>query len=278
MIASLVDLSPLVSLIKNQKTLILTGAGISTESGIPDYRGPETIKKTRNPIRYQQFVSSHQARQRYWARSLVGWPVMAKAKPNKGHEVLAKLEARANVTGILTQNVDGLHQQAGSQEVLELHGGLNRVICLSCGWLEPRERLQRRLLHLNPEFDAVLSDVAPDGDAELEQTLIEDFKLAPCLRCGGLLKPDVVFFGENVPKERLDKAWALFEEADVLMVLGSSLTVFSGYRFAVRAKAEKKPLIIVNQGETRADDLASLKLERPLGTFLSDLDAIISAN
>ena len=267
------DTLNLVDLLKQKKTLILTGAGISTESGIPDYRGPETIKKTRNPIRYQQFMASPQARQRYWARSLLGWPVMAKAEPNQGHRALARLQSQTKLCGILTQNVDGLHQKAGSREVLELHGGLKRVICLRCGWLEPRERLQRRLLHLNPEFDAELTELAPDGDAELAQHLIDGFKLADCLRCGGMLKPDVIFFGENVPKARLDKAWQLFEMADLLMVLGSSLTVFSGYRFALRAVEEHKPLIIVNLGATRADGLASLKLERPLGSFLSELNS-----
>lgn len=276
MIVSLAaEVKELASLIQAHKTLVLTGAGMSTESGIPDYRGPESIKKTRNPIRYQQFLASHEARQRYWARSMRGWPVMARAVPNEGHRALTELEQKAAVVAVMTQNVDGLHQKAGSEKVLELHGGLSRVVCLDCGWLEPRERLHRRLAHLNPDFGAQLSEIAPDGDAEISEDLIKDFQVAKCLSCGGILKPDVVFFGENVPANRLEQAWQYFADADLLLVLGSSLTVFSGYRFAVKAAQEKKPLLIINQGETRADGLASLKLEQRLGPLLSDLAGLL---
>ncbi len=265
----------LVSLISQHKTLILSGAGISTDSGIPDYRSPESLKKNHKPMRYQEFVASKEARQRYWSRSLVGWPVMNNAKPNANHEVVAKLERAGFVAGVLTQNVDDLHFKAGSERVLELHGGLNRAVCMNCAVLEPRIRLQRRMLHLNPAFEAAasgtLKEITPDGDALIEQQLMQNFVIPECLNCAGVLKPDVVFFGENVPKERVEAAWSMFNEAEAILVLGSSLTVFSGYRFVARAAKEGKPVVIVNQGETRGDKDALVKLNLPLRDVLTDL-------
>lgn len=261
----------LLSRLRGGRVLVLSGAGISTESGIPDYRGPESIRRTRDPIRYQQFVASEATRQRYWARSFRGWLAVHEAKPNRGHAALAALEASGWVRGVLTQNVDGLHQAAGSKRVLELHGSLAAVRCLSCGALESRRKLQGRMQIMNRLFYAQQSEIAPDGDAEIPQALIDAFEVPACLRCGGVLKPDVVFFGENVPKARVDHAWRMLDEAQALLVVGSSLTVFSGYRFAVRAAEQDKPLAIINVGPTRADPLASVKLEGRLGELLPRL-------
>ena len=265
------ELTELVRLLVNKKLLVLSGAGISTESGIPDYRSPERLKMPRNPMRYQEFVGSAAARQLYWARSLVGWSVVQRAKPNRAHRAVADLEKRGVVKGLITQNVDGLHAAAGSQEVLELHGGLDRVICLNCGSLEARPRMQRRMLHLNPEFETQSTAIAPDGDADLAKTLTDDFKVPPCLRCSGILKPDVVFFGENVPKERVERAWRMLEGSDALVVIGSSLTVFSGYRFVAKAAKVGMPVVIINRGPTRGDKDASLRIEANVGEVLPRL-------
>ncbi len=263
------DLSPFTELLQQQPTLVLTGAGISTESGIPDYRGPTA--KPRNPMRYQEFVKSAYARQRYWARSAAGWLVVQESNPNAGHIALAQLEQAGLITGVLTQNVDGLHQQAGSQDVLELHGRLNQVRCLSCKNSEDRLAFQTRLLTHNPSFQGHVTDIAPDGDAEIPPELVGSFDVPACALCGGILKPDVVFFGENVPKPRVMQAWQMLERASALLVLGSSLTVRSGYRFVVRAVQDGKPVAIINQGPTRGDDDASLRLEAPLGHTLQQL-------
>lgn len=250
---------------------MLSGAGISTESGIPDYRGPESIKTPRNPIRYQQFVKQEHFRRRYWARSFRGWSNVHRAKPNAGHKALVQLENTGKILGIITQNVDGLHQAAGSHNILDLHGNLAGVRCLECKTLEPRQTLQARMLKINPKFQAHQTDIAPDGDAEIPQNLINDFVIPECLACGAVLKPDVVFFGENVPKERVAKAWDMLSAADVLLVVGSSLSVLSGYRFVVRAVEDAKPVAIVNQGETRADLDVSLKVNGRLGLVLPAL-------
>jgi NAD-dependent protein deacetylase/lipoamidase sirtuin 4 len=247
---------------------VLSGAGCSTESGIPDYRGPGA--RRRNPVQYKAFVSSEAARARYWARSAVGWRRISQATPNAAHLALATLERHGLVTGIITQNVDGLHRRAGSQTVLELHGSLSRVRCLGCGHLESRANLQERLLTLNtgyaPRRSAAV--VAPDGDAELELEHDAAFRIPACRVCDQMLKPDVVFFGENVPKSRVEEAWRLFHDADALLVVGSSLTVFSGYRFVLRAAQEGRPVAIVNRGWTRGDEHASLKLDGRLGLLL----------
>lgn len=257
--------------LSGRRVLALSGAGLSTESGIPDYRSPARLAKPRQPMRYQTFIGSAEARQRYWARSYVGWPTVARAQPNPGHLGLARLERAGFVQGVLTQNVDGLHQAAGGRRVLELHGNLGVVRCLSCGKLEARRDLQRRLAVHNPDLSRAATEIAPDGDAELPEGLIAEFRVPGCLSCGGVLKPDVVFFGENVPRYKLERAWRMLEQAEALLVLGSSLTVYSGYRFVTRAAQEGKPVAIVNLGPTRGDAEASLKLEAPLGAVLGAL-------
>ncbi|MEM7737725.1 MAG: NAD-dependent protein deacetylase [Deinococcota bacterium] len=269
-------LNAFVDLLQQHPTLVLTGAGISTESGIPDYRGPTS--KPRNPMRYQEFVKHARARQRYWARSAAGWLVVKQSKPNAGHLALAQLEQAGLITGVLTQNVDGLHQQAGSWDVLELHGRLSQVRCLSCKNTEDRLAFQMRLLAHNPSFQGQVTDIAPDGDAEIPDELVEAFDVPACSVCGGILKPDVVFFGENVPKDRVERAWQMLAHAGALLVLGSSLTVRSGYRFVVRAAQDGKPVAIINQGVTRGDDDANLRLSAPLGQTLQQLAHLLTTS
>lgn len=268
-------LTALADFAAGRNLLVLSGAGVSTESGIPDYRGPESAGRPRNPMRYQQFVGSEDARRRYWARSLVGWPVVRGAEPNAGHRALASLERGGVVGGVLTQNVDGLHQAAGSRSVLELHGSLAAVRCLSCRRLESRRQLQDRMLELNPSYRTRTVDVAPDGDADVSDEASSGFVVAPCAACGGIMKPDVVFFGENVPARRVELAWRMYEQADALLVVGSSLTVFSGFRFVKRAAEDGKPIAIVNDGPTRGDPLATLRLAGRLGFVLPTLERLV---
>ena len=245
-------------LINNKKILILTGAGLSTDSGIPDYRGEGRV--ARHPMTYDTFMESFEARQRYWARSFVGWSRISLASPNNGHDCLAKAEKSGNILGIVTQNVDGLHTSAGSSKVIDLHGRLDRVICLGCQNLISRTEMDKLLELHNPGISKDANvEFTPDGDAEIQGT--EDFKVPSCSACGGILKPDVVFFGENVPKQRVADSFELLEKADVLLVAGSSLTVNSGFRFARQAHKESKPIVIVNLGPTRADNLATVKIE-----------------
>lgn len=253
----------------------LTGAGCSTESGIPDYRGPETARRARNPIQYHEFVCSAGVRQRYWARSFVGWPRMADARPNPAHESLAALEQAGLLRGIITQNVDRLHHSAGSQRVVELHGALAEVRCMDCSHVESRHSLQARLAALNPGWAAHGVEQAPDGDAELAGEMVQRFRVPGCVACGGPLKPHVVFFGENVPRPVVDRAWALLDEAEVLLVVGSSLTVFSGFRFVRRAAERKLPVAIVNLGPTRGDTLAQLRVDAQAGRLLPRLVDIL---
>jgi NAD-dependent SIR2 family protein deacetylase len=234
----------------------LTGAGLSTDSGIPDYRGPGSPRRT--PMTYQEFVKGADAQRRYWARSYVGWSTMAHAAPNAGHRALADLEAAGILHGLITQNVDGLHSAAGSRSVIDLHGRIDTVVCLACGRTSPRADLQHRLALLNPGFGADGVAVNPDGDAELDD--VDGFVLAPCTACGGPLKPDVVFFGENVPRERVTRAYALVDAirgGGALLVAGSSLTVMSGLRFVCHAHKHGVPVVIVNRGATRGDPFAS---------------------
>ena len=273
--ASVVDAAALLG---GKRLFILGGAGVSTESGIPDYRGPESSKTPRNPMRFQQFVGSEAARRRYWARSFVGWQRVAKARPNAAHRALAGLEATGRVTGLITQNVDGLHQAAGSKRVLELHGSLAAVRCLGCGAVSSRRQLQDKLLGLNPQLEMTSAplELAPDGDAELREELEATFRVPPCRVCGGVLKPDVVFFGENVPKRRVLRAYDLLAEADALVAVGTSLTVFSGYRFVVQAVKDAKPVVIINDGDTRGDGDAALKLGGRLGTVLPALTGLLA--
>jgi NAD-dependent SIR2 family protein deacetylase len=251
--------------------VVLSGAGLSTESGIPDYRGPTGLLRHAQPMTYQAFAASAEARQRYWARSHAGWRQIAKARPNSGHEAVAELERRGLVSAVITQNVDGLHQAAGSRQVVELHGGLDRVRCLSCGERSCRLALDHRLRAANARWEAAAESINPDGDAELADELVTRFRVVDCLDCGGILKPDVIFFGENVPRDRVAKCFGLTEAASLLLVLGSSLTVQSGYRFVRRANALGIPVAIINQGPTRGDAEAVLTLDAPLGSALSGL-------
>jgi NAD-dependent deacetylase sirtuin 4 len=262
--------STLAELLRGRRVAVLAGAGCSTESGIPDYRGPGSNGRHR-PMQYREFVSDAAARKRYWARSTVGWSKVAGARPNAAHRALAALERAGIVTGVITQNVDGLHHDGGSSRVIELHGSLAWVRCLACGGRESRQVLQERLGTLNPHCDGQNAMVLPDGDAELEDARLQAFQVPECLACGGVLKPDVVFFGENVPRERVQQAWELYEAGDVLLVVGSSLTVFSGYRFVLRASKDGRPVAIVNIGQTRGDGHALVKIERRVGQVLPDL-------
>ncbi len=256
---------------------MLSGAGLSTESGIPDYRGPTGALRTNTPMTYQDFVSSSAGRHRYWARSFLGWAQMAQARPNAGHVAVAQLQGLGLLDGIITQNVDGLHQAAGAHNVIELHGGLDLVVCLTCGKRESRPSLDVRLRELNPDFHARATRVNPDGDAEITDDQLDGFVMARCRHCDSdLVKPDVVFFGENVPKPRVEACYALVENARCLLVLGSSLTVMSGLRFVRRAAKLGIDVTIVNQGPTRGDPLADLKLEVPLGVALTETVAALT--
>jgi NAD+-dependent protein deacetylase sirtuin 4 len=276
------ELERLVALLRGRRVVAVVGAGCSTESGIPDYRGSGSRVRARSPIQYGEFVGKAEARQRYWARSVVGWPRLAGARPNTAHVALARLEAGGAVAGVITQNVDGLHHAAGSRRVIELHGSLGQVCCLVCGAREARAALQDRLVAENDAWLRRLTtrgngggseaspgaagvEAAPDGDAELTAEAVADFRAAACEGCGGMLKPDVVLFGESVPKERVAEAWRLFDGAEVVLVLGSSLAVFSGRRFVDRAARDGIPIGIINLGPTRADAVAAVKVEERLG-------------
>jgi NAD-dependent SIR2 family protein deacetylase len=271
------SLERLVELLRGRRIVVLAGAGCSTESGIPDYRGPDSKPRSRAPIQYLEFTRDERARIRYWTRSAVGWPRIANAAPNRSHHALARLERAGLLAGVITQNVDGLHFKAGSERVVELHGSLSQVCCLSCRARFSRDAYQERLLGANPEWalhlNAILArqaevEAAPDGDAALPDHLADDFRVPPCVACDGICKPDVVFFGENVPPDRVAHAWQLFESAGVLLVIGSSLTVFSGRRFTERARVQGMPVGIINVGPTRADEFAAVRVEGRLGEVL----------
>jgi NAD-dependent SIR2 family protein deacetylase len=263
----------LVDLVAGGDVLVLSGAGLSTESGIPDYRGPTGLARRAEPMTYQEFTGSTAARRRYWARSHYGWRHVAGASPNAGHHAVAELQRRGLLSGIITQNVDGLHQAAGAQRVVELHGSLDRVVCLACGQRTSREELARRLRAANPGWAARVTEISADGDAVVADDRAELFEVVDCQDCGGLLKPDVVFFGENVPRPRVEECYALTGRASTLMVLGSSLTVMSGYRFVRHAAKLAIPIAIINRGPTRGDALADLILDAPLGQTLTALTA-----
>jgi NAD-dependent SIR2 family protein deacetylase len=252
--------------------VVLSGAGISTESGIPDYRGPSGALRTSQPMTYQTFVGDPVARHRYWARSYLGWRQISSARPNDGHRAIAELQQRGDLDGIVTQNVDGLHQGAGARDVIELHGGLDRTICIACHDRAPRRDLDARLRAANPDFDAHVAAINPDGDVDLRDEDLGGFTMVDCAACGGgPVKPDVVFFGENVPKDRVERCYGLVDAARALLVVGSSLTVLSGFRFVRRAAAMGTPIAIVNQGATRGDELASVLVDAPLGDVLPAL-------
>lgn len=253
----------------SRRALVLTGAGCSTASGIPDYRDAAGSWKRAQPIHYQTFVDNPAARRRYWARSLVGWRRMHGARPNGAHDVLAKLETRGHLDWLVTQNVDGLHQRAGSRRVTDLHGRLDIVECLGCGHTLPRGAFQSSLHRLNPGWDALCADVAPDGDADLDGVDFSDFRVPECKRCRGMLKPGVVFFGESVPRERVSTVLRRLDDADVLLVVGSSLMVWSGYRFVRAARKRGVPVAAINLGRTRADDELTLKVCAPCDDALA---------
>jgi len=265
----------LLALLRGQRLVVLSGAGCSTDSGIPDYRGPTGALRKRQPIQYQDFLRSDAVRRRYWSRSAVGWPVVAAARPSAAHRALGTLEQSGCLSGLITQNVDGLHHAAGSTQLIELHGSLHRVRCLACGAQVERQALQGELLARNPAIAAALAATAPDGDAEVAEALSADFVIPPCSACGGVLKPDVVFFGETVPRVVVDAAWAMLARGTVLVVLGSSLTVYSGFRFVRGAVERGIPVAIVNQGPTRGDELATVRLSAPLGPTLTALAAAL---
>jgi NAD-dependent SIR2 family protein deacetylase len=266
----------LVDLVTSGRVLVLSGAGLSTESGIPDYRGPTGLARRATPMTYQVFTGSATARRRYWARSFVGWRHIARAVPNNGHRAVAELSRRGLLAGIITQNVDGLHQAAGATAVTELHGSLHRVICLACGQRTARSELDRRLTAANPGWDRLgTAPVNPDGDAVLDDEAAASFEVVDCAACGGVLKPDVVFFGENVPPPRVRACYDLVEAASALVVLGSSLTVMSGLRYVRHAARLERPVVIVNQGTTRGDGYAAATLDAPLGQILTALVAAL---
>jgi NAD+-dependent protein deacetylase sirtuin 4 len=267
----------LVGLLRGRAAVALTGAGCSTRSGIPDYRGPTAPARRRPPIQYAELVGDPTARQRYWARAVVGWPRFRAARPNAAHEALARLETAGHVLGTITQNVDRLHDVAGSRNLIELHGTLHRARCLACHTLEDRDALQMRLLELNPSFLDIEVASAPDGDAELPDAMVAGFRVPSCRACGGLLKPDVVFFGETVPRPTVETARALVHRAEALLVLGSSLTVLSGLRFVREAARLDLPIAIVNLGPTRGDPLATLRLHADVCETLPRLAAAFGA-
>ena len=250
------------------RVVVLTGAGCSTASGIPDYRDGEGAWKRKPPVQQRDFVGSHAVRQRYWARSLVGWRHFAGARPNAAHRALAALEAAGRVTHLITQNVDGLHQEAGSQAVTDLHGRLDSIECLSCGGTRPRAAFQTALESRNPDWRALTAGMAPDGDADLERHDFSCFDVPAC-GCGGVLKPAVVFFGDSIPAARSQAVLAEVRGADALLVVGSSLMVWSGYRLVREAAERGTPVAALNLGRTRADALIGLKLAAPCADTLA---------
>jgi NAD-dependent deacetylase sirtuin 4 len=270
-------LEDLVQMLAGRRFVALTGAGCSTESGIPDYRGAGRPARTRSPIQHDAFLRRPEVRQRYWARATVGWERFRAARPNPAHDSLARLERAGCLLGVITQNVDRLHHAAGSERVVELHGALADVRCLACGEGEARAELQRRLLDANPRWLERAADAEPDGDADLAADAVATFRVVPCLACGGVLKPDVVFFGGHVPATTVAAAFELVERAEALLVVGSSLAVYSGFRFVRRAAERALPIAVVNLGPTRADDFADARIARPAGEALPLLAARLAA-
>jgi NAD-dependent SIR2 family protein deacetylase len=262
----------LAALVGRGDVVILSGAGLSTDSGIPDYRGATGSLRRHTPMTYQAFTRDPRGRHRYWARSFVGWRQIRHARPNAGHHAVAHLQTAGLVGGIITQNVDGLHQAGGARDVVELHGGLDRTVCLNCGDVASRAGLDERLREANPHFGPRADEVNPDGDVDLPDDLLDEFVMVGCLVCGeSALKPDVVFFGETVPRDRVEHCFGMVERAGSLLVLGSSLTVMSGYRFVLRAAKLGIPVAIVTVGPTRGDAKAGVRVDAPLGDVLPAL-------
>lgn len=250
------------------RLMILTGAGVSTDSGIPDYRDEDGAWKRKQPVQHGEFMSRLATRRRYWGRSLVGWPVMQQSRPNSAHRLLTELEQRDHSQLLVTQNVDRLHQRAGSQRVIDLHGRADEVICMSCGYRCDRQSVHDRCLAMNPDFQRYRATTAPDGDADLEVDF-SNFRIADCPHCEGILKPDVVFFGDHVPRERVQAAMDVLRASDGLLVVGSSLMVYSGFRFCRFAREWGKPVAALTLGRTRADDLLHLKLNARISETLA---------
>lgn len=253
---------------RHRRLFVLTGAGASTASGIPDYRDAAGQWKRRQPVQFGEFVRDDALRRRYWARSMLGWPRFSAARPGRAHQALASLERAGVVHQLVTQNVDGLHQRAGSHRVIDLHGRLDRVECLTCGETVSRDSLQHELARRNPWVLGLEAASAPDGDADLEGADLTAFEVPDCTDCGGRLKPSVVFFGESVPRRRVAAAFERLEQSDAVLIVGSSLMVWSGFRFVRAAAEQRKPIAAVNLGKTRADDLLSLKVEHDCGEAL----------
>lgn len=263
-------------LARHPRALVLTGAGLSTASGIPDYRDRDGVRRARMPVQGPEFRRSLAVQRRYWARSMVGYPALAQAVPNPGHRALATLEETGRIGSLLTQNVDGLHQRAGSQSVLELHGNIHCVVCLECRAQFPRALVQMQLVEANPDLADEPALPLPDGDAQIEPEALQSFKLPRCLHCGGVMSPDVVFFGDNVPPERSAAALDRMQRADALLVVGSSLMVYSGFRFCRVAHESGKPIAAVNLGRTRADHLLSLKIEESSERILPHVQELLN--
>jgi len=262
---------------RSRHLVVLTGAGCSTESGIPDYRDRHGAWKRQPPMSFQEFTASVTARQRYWSRASIGWQRLRAVRPCRAHYALARLERAGRLDCLITQNVDGLHQQAGSHRVIDLHGRIDGVQCLHCRRCFSRAATQARLDELNPRWAQLEAGIAPDGDADLDERLVAEFRLVDCEHCGGPLKPAVVFFGESVPCDTVKSAYAAVEGADALLVIGSSLMVYSGYRFVRAASERAVPVAIVNLGTTRADAQVSLKVEGQCGEVLERLEASMAA-
>lgn len=277
MAAATADLDALHEFMRRYPRLVvLSGAGVSTESGIPDYRDARGAWKRPPPVQHQHFMASLATRQRYWARSLIGFRAIEAARPGPAHRALARLEALGHVSAVITQNVDGLHQRAGSKRVIDLHGRAEMVRCMGCDALRMRHDLHAELARCNPDWHGIEAAVGPDGDADLDGLDFSRFRVNDCARCGnGILKPDVVFFGDNVPPWRVAAAFAALREADALLVVGSSLMVYSGFRFARQAARDAKPIACLNRGFTRADDLYTLKLEASVGATLEALEVLL---
>ena len=258
------------------RLFVLGGAGVSTASGIPGYRDRDARWNRTPPVMLQDFLGKPSARRRYWARSMIGWPMVAGAGPNAAHEALARLEDAGRLSSLVTQNVDGLHQRAGSSKVLELHGNIDHVKCLDCGMTYNRARIQQTLETANPAFARAAATAAPDGDADLDARDLDRFEVPACACCGGVLKPDVVFFGDSVPRDRVAAASKAVDDCDAMLVVGSSLMAYSGFRLCEQAERSGKPIAAINLGRTRADLLLTLKIEQPCAEALTALVASLS--
>ena len=255
---------------QHPRLVVLTGAGVSTDSGIPDYRDARGEWKQKQPVQHQAFMTQPAVRQRYWARSLPGWPVIRDAQPNSAHFSLTQMEHNGHLQQLVTQNVDRLHQKAGSHQVTDLHGRSDQVICMTCHYRAERDEVHKRTAEINPGFAAIKAIAAPDGDAHVEMDFSQ-FRVPDCPKCGGILKPDVVFFGDNVPKERVESSLEALRASDGLLVIGSSLMVFSGFRFCRRAAEWSIPIATLSLGRTRADGLSQLQINAPIRETLEQV-------